>query len=227
MTTRVGSIDLIRPAASWPGAFMPGSCVGNREVCADRQRGELIEPAVAAGAPVATSSCRTARACAAPFAGYRPDHRAEVEFAQSTRIVQRKRRPTSNVGSMMVLGARRGRTGSKSVTFRGGLRRAIPFVLVKSACGARGPLFYADKRSCCIRIAWRKAGSSGKDYESAADRRVGKSRSDSLTHVAQKEWYTGNSGCSCSTGFENEASLSRVYSRPIGSEGRFPRPLIA
>jgi len=32
---------------------------------------------------------------------------------QSTRIVQRKRRPTSNVDSMTVLRARRGATGSK------------------------------------------------------------------------------------------------------------------
>src|SRR5215470_20439767 len=46
---------------------------------------------------------------------------------QSTRIVQRKRWPTSNVDSMMVLRARRGGTGSKYVTFRGGLRRAIPY----------------------------------------------------------------------------------------------------
>ena len=56
-------------------------------------------------------------------------------WPQSTRIVQRKRRPTSNVDSMMVLGARRGGTGSKYVTFRGGRRRAIPFLLVGSgAC---------------------------------------------------------------------------------------------
>jgi hypothetical protein len=45
---------------------------------------------------------------------------------------ERKRRPTSNVVSMMVLRARRGATGSKYVTLRGGLRRAIPFLLVGS-----------------------------------------------------------------------------------------------
>src|SRR5580693_2002800 len=49
-------------------------------------------------------------------------------WRQSTRIVQLKRRPTSNVDSMMVLRARRGGTGSKYVTLRGGLRRAIPFL---------------------------------------------------------------------------------------------------
>ena len=36
--------------------------------------------------------------------------------------------------SMTVLRARRGGTGSKYVTFRGGLRRAIPFLLVRSGC---------------------------------------------------------------------------------------------
>src|ERR1700730_4679220 len=51
---------------------------------------------------------------------------------QALRIVQRKRRPTSNVDSMIVLRARRAGTGSKYVTFRGGLRRAIPFLLVRS-----------------------------------------------------------------------------------------------
>src|ERR1700716_3391245 len=69
---------------------------------------------------------------------------------QSTRIVQRKRRPTSNVDSMVVLRARRGGagpkkggfrggrggTGSKWVTFRGGMRGgAIPFLLVGQARG--------------------------------------------------------------------------------------------
>jgi hypothetical protein len=34
-------------------------------------------------------------------------------WPQSMRIVHRKRRPTSNVGSMTVLRARRGGTGSK------------------------------------------------------------------------------------------------------------------
>src|SRR6266705_4063968 len=63
-------------------------------------------------------------------------------WLQSTRIVQRKRRPTSNVDSMMVLRARRGGTGSKYVTLRGGVRRAIPFLLVRSQVGVQGPQFY-------------------------------------------------------------------------------------
>src|ERR1700724_473668 len=61
-------------------------------------------------------------------------------WPQSTRIVQRKRRPTSNVGSMMVLRARRGGTGSKYVTLRGGVRRAIPFLLVRSGGWARSSI---------------------------------------------------------------------------------------
>jgi hypothetical protein len=40
-------------------------------------------------------------------------------WPQSTRIVQRKRRPTSNVDSMMVLRARRGGTGFEIRDFAG------------------------------------------------------------------------------------------------------------
>jgi hypothetical protein len=43
-------------------------------------------------------------------------------WPQSTRIVQRKRRPTSKVDAMTALRARRGATGSNQVTFGGGLR---------------------------------------------------------------------------------------------------------
>jgi hypothetical protein len=45
-------------------------------------------------------------------------------------IVRGAVRRQSKVDSIMVLRARRGTTGSKYVTFRGGLRRAIPFLLV-------------------------------------------------------------------------------------------------
>src|SRR5258708_26540463 len=71
-------------------------------------------------------------------------------WLQSTRIVQRKRRPTSNVDSMMVLRARRGGTGSKYVTLRGGLRRAIPFLLVRSGGCTRSSIVCGQttKRSC-------------------------------------------------------------------------------
>src|SRR6266850_31552 len=83
-------------------------------------------------------------------------------WPQSTRIVQLKRRPTSNVDSMMVLRARRGGTGSKYVTLRGGLRRAIPFLLVRSGGGARSSILCGQttKRSCLhVYCLAAKAGS--------------------------------------------------------------------
>jgi hypothetical protein len=43
---------------------------------------------------------------------------------------------------MMVLRARRGGTGSKYVTFRGRLRRAIPFLLVGSGAGRKSSNLY-------------------------------------------------------------------------------------
>ena len=55
--------------------------------------------------------------------------------------------------SIMVLRARRGGAGSKYLTLRGGVRRAIPFLLVRSAgAGRKVPLFYASKtvRRACL-----------------------------------------------------------------------------
>ncbi len=75
---------------------MLGLCVGDREARADGQRGELID-SVAAGTPVRKLLLIEALGHArVPFLGYRPDHRAGSSWPQSTRIVQRKRRPTSN-----------------------------------------------------------------------------------------------------------------------------------
>jgi hypothetical protein len=62
---------------------------------------------------------------------------------QSTRIVQRKRRPTSNVDSMMVLRVRRGGTGSKYVTPWGGVRRAAIRQLYMG--GPAGRAYCADR----------------------------------------------------------------------------------
>jgi hypothetical protein len=71
------------PAGALPGAFRLGLCLGDREAGADRQCRELIDR-VAAGAPVGkllvAEALRHARVPSSP---------------QSTRIVQRKRRPTS------------------------------------------------------------------------------------------------------------------------------------
>src|SRR5262249_38748419 len=90
---------------------MPGSRVGDRKARADGERGELID-CVAARAPVRQFLLvELLRHTRLPFARYRPGHRAGVELAAID--VQRKRRPTPNVDSMMVLRARRGGTGSK------------------------------------------------------------------------------------------------------------------
>src|ERR1700730_18733957 len=74
------------------------------------------------------------------------------------RIVQLKRRPTPKVDSMTVLRARRGRTGSKYVTLRGGRRRSIPFLLVRSGGCARSSILreQTTERSCPHAYAGRK-----------------------------------------------------------------------
>src|SRR6516164_2565412 len=67
--------------------------------------------------------------------------------------------PTSNVDSMMVLRARRGGTGSKYVTFRGGLRRTIPYLpppRVSRARDAQPYMVRNDLGGMCI--AWTRSG---------------------------------------------------------------------
>jgi hypothetical protein len=92
---------------------MLGSCVDDREARPDGQGRELIDR-VAAGAPVrqllVVEPLGHARV---PFAGSGRITSPGSSWPQSTRIVQRKRRPTSKVDSMIVLRARRGGTGSK------------------------------------------------------------------------------------------------------------------
>ena len=51
---------------------------------------------------------------------------------------------------MTVLRARRGATGSRYVTLRGGLRRAIPFLLVRSGCGCASTLCGQTVRPACV-----------------------------------------------------------------------------
>src|SRR3984893_5934682 len=124
---------------------MLASCFGDGEARADGQGRELIDR-VAAGAPVrelffveAIGHTRMPRITA-------PGSRRE----QSTRMVQQKRRPTLNVESMIVLRARDGGTGSRDVTLRGGVRRVIPFLLVRSGGCARSSILCGQtaKRSC-------------------------------------------------------------------------------
>ena len=91
---------------------MLGSCVRDREARADGQGRELIDR-VAAGAPVRQLLLVEALGHARHSPGSGRITTPGSSWPQSMRIVQRKRRPTSNVDSMMVLRARRGRTGSK------------------------------------------------------------------------------------------------------------------
>jgi hypothetical protein len=98
-------------------------------------------------------------------------------WPQSTRIVQRKRRPTSNVDSMMVLRARRGGTGSKYVTLRGGLRRAIPFLLVRSGGYAKSPILCGQTvLPACVLPGDQRQGRSATCRANGCDARVWNAR---------------------------------------------------
>ena len=92
------------------------------------------------GQSASSSSSRRSGICGCHSPGTGRITAPGSSWPQSTRIVQLKRRPTSNVDSMMVLRARRGGTGSKYVTLRGGVRRAIPFLLVRSGGCARSSI---------------------------------------------------------------------------------------
>jgi hypothetical protein len=86
--------------------------------------------------------------------------------------------------NLTVLRARRGGTGSKYVTCRAGC--GGPFRSSSFGQGAMRKVLYTMRTNGLAypRIAWRKAVNSGEGNEGAADRRVGKSRPDSRTHVA-------------------------------------------
>ena len=73
-----------------------------------------------------------------PFAGYRPDHRAGVELA--TIDAQRAAEAAANLERRLDDGvAREARWDRFEISdFAGRLRRAIPFLLVRSGCGAQG-----------------------------------------------------------------------------------------
>jgi hypothetical protein len=71
-----------------------------------RQRGEPTDPHRGPRASPRAPVVEALGHARVPIAGCRPDHRGGSRPC-STRIVQRERRPTSNVDSMMVLGARR------------------------------------------------------------------------------------------------------------------------
>ena len=104
--------------------------VGHRQPRADSQCSEPTDR-IAARAPVRELPFVEALGHArVPFAGLRPDHRAGIELA----IIDphRAAEAAADLERRLddVLRARRAGTGSKCVTFRGGVRRAIPFLLV-------------------------------------------------------------------------------------------------
>jgi hypothetical protein len=129
-------------------------------VSADRQRGEPID-SIAARAPLRKLPPRRgARACAganrrAP-AGVSPRRVGAGHVRRASWSRSGGRRPTST--RMMVVGARRGGTGSKYVTFRGGLRRAIPFLLVGSGACIKNPRSMWDET---VLPAWVLRAESG------------------------------------------------------------------
>ena len=79
------------------------------ETGADREGGQLIDR-VPARPPIREFVfIQPVGHARIPFPGVRADHRAGIDPA-ATRMVQRKRRPTSKVDSMIVLPTRRGRS---------------------------------------------------------------------------------------------------------------------
>ena len=146
-----------REAVTLPAHEHRNSClsVGDREARANRQRRELIDR-VAAGAPVGKLLfVEGLWHMRVPFAGYRPDNGGRVELAAIDPHRAAEAAADFEGGFDTVLRARRGGTGSKYVTFRGGLRRAISV----SSSGQRGtgslPYMVRNGRvgGC---IAWRR-----------------------------------------------------------------------
>jgi hypothetical protein len=126
--------------------------VGDRQARTDGQRGELINR-IAAGLPIREFIfIKGFRHVRVPFPGHRPDHDAGLELPAID--AHRTAEAAADVKRRFddgVTRARRGGTGSKYVTLRGGRRRAIPFLLVRSGRGARDHGFYTDKtvpRAC-------------------------------------------------------------------------------
>ena len=95
-----------------------------------------------------------------PFTGHRPDHRAGIELAAIDAHRAAEAAADIERRSMMVLRARRGGTGSKWVTFRGGRRRAIRSSSGRLR-GVRCSTSYGTNRSCRHVYCAGKRGSFG------------------------------------------------------------------
>ena len=116
------AIDRIFPLARSSILENPGSpsrgflfdgrlSIGDGEAGADGQGSELVDRVGAGARQLLLVEELGHFGCHSPGSGR--NTAPGSSSPQSTRIVQRKRRPTSNVDSMMVLRARRGGTGSK------------------------------------------------------------------------------------------------------------------
>src|SRR6516225_3160045 len=129
---------LARSSTSKRRLYRRGFCltarlsVGDREPRADREGGELIDR-VAARTPVRELFLIQPLGHARePFARVRADHRAGIKPAAIDTHRAAEAAADLERGLNDGVASRRGTTGSKYVTFRGGLRWAIPFLLVRS-----------------------------------------------------------------------------------------------
>ena len=135
---------------------------------------------------------------------------------QSTRSVQRKRRPTSKVelDHGVAREARRHRLEIGDFAGRAAAGHSVPPRSV--TMWAQGyPISMQTERSCVHRYCLAE-----KDDEGASDRRVGGSRPDPRPQVARQGRYAGHSRCSCATGFETGSGIYRgIHSRPAAVAG--------
>jgi hypothetical protein len=116
--------------------------VGDRKPGADRQGGELIDR-VAAGTPIRKLLfVEPRRHTRMPFAGVRADHRAGIELPAVD--AHRAAEAAANLESGLDHGVTRQARGDRLEIsdLRGGLRRAIPFLLVRSRVGGLMSVLY-------------------------------------------------------------------------------------
>ena len=114
------------------GTCAAGLClsVGDGEARADRQGGELID-GVAAGPPVGKFLVVEALGhVGMPFSGLRPDHRAGVELAAIDPYRAAEPAPDLECGLDHGVAGEAWGAGLEIRDFPGGMRRAIPFLLV-------------------------------------------------------------------------------------------------
>jgi hypothetical protein len=113
--------------------------------------------------------------------------------------------------NLMVLGARRGRTGSKYVTLRGGRRRAIPFLLVRSGGCAR---------SACNHASSSRNGPSS----SATPVPQTDSASDRKTPIERSEGAETNIALECTPAVLAPSTIAKPETARTGTQVFLPSP---